>query len=252
MHAQFYNAGMTLDRIAVVLSRTSHPGNIGAAARAMKTMGLADLRLVTPRHFPDPEAVALAAGGADVLRGARVVASLEEALADRVLAVGFTARSRELSLPAAPVRECAPEIVASTANGGVALVFGNETSGLSNEELGRCQRLATIPSSEAYPSLNLAAAVQIACYEVALAAQVQAPGATRAHAPATGEDLEALFAHFESSMLASGYLDPKRPGRLMERLRRLFGRARLERSEVKALRGMLDAFERKMGRARRR
>src|SRR6185369_10724445 len=124
---------------------------------------------VKPRRFPDPEAVALAAGGEDVLRAARVVASLEEALADRVLSVGLTARSRGLSLPAATVRERAPEIVAAAAEGGVALVFGNETSGLSNEELGRCQRVATIPTSAAYSSLNLAAAVQIACYEIALA-----------------------------------------------------------------------------------
>jgi tRNA/rRNA methyltransferase len=252
MHARFYNEGMALHRIAVVLSRTSHPGNIGAAARAMKTMGLADLRLVAPRRFPDPEAVALAAGGADVLEGARVVRSLKEALDDCVLAVGFTARSRELPLPAAAVRAAAREVVAATAGGRVALVFGNETSGLSNEELGHCQRTATIPSSEAYPSLNLAAAVQIACYEVALAASEPSPASTRAHAPATGEDLEALFAHFEAAMRASGYLDPKRPGRLMERLRRLFGRARLERSEVKALRGMLEAFEEKMRRGRAR
>ncbi len=252
MHYQFYNEAMNLPRIAVVLSRPSHPGNIGAAARAMKTMGLTDLRLVAPRRFPDPEAVALAAGGADLLASARVVASLEEALADRVLAVGFTARGRELSLPAAPVRECAPEIVAATAEGGVALVFGNETSGLSNDELGRCQRLATIPSSKDYPSLNLAAAVQIACYEVALAAHDTPPSATRAHPPATGEDVESLFGHFEAAMMTSGYLDPKRPGKLMERFRRLFGRARLERSEVKALRGMLEAFERRMEAARRR
>jgi len=243
---------MSLPSIAVVLSRTSHPGNIGAAARAMKTMGLSDLRLVAPRRFPDPEAVALAAGGADVLDSARVVASLEEALVDRVLSVGFTARGRGLSLPAATVRECAPEIVAAAAEGGVALVFGNETSGLSNDELGRCQRVATIPSSAAYPSLNLAAAVQVACYEVALASEAHAPAAARAHPPATGKDVESLFAHLESSMIASGYLDPKRPGKLMERFRRLFGRARLERAEVKALRGMLDAFEKKMGRARRR
>ena len=249
---QFYNEAMALDSITVVLSRPSHPGNIGAAARAMKTMGLADLRLVAPRRFPDPEAVALAAGGVDVLRSARVVPALKDALDDCVLVVGFSARSRELSLPAAPVRESAPEIVATAAEGRIALVFGNETSGLSNEELGHCQRIITIPSSEAYPSLNLAAAVQIACYEIALAAEIRAPSATRAHLPATGEDLEALFAHFEASMLASGYLDPKRPGRLMERLRRLFGRARLERSEVKALRGMLDAFEERMRRARSR
>ena len=252
MHARFYNEPMTLDSIVVVLSRPSHPGNIGAAARAMKTMGLGHLRLVAPRRFPDPEAVALAAGGVDVLRGARVVPSLKDALDDCVLAVGFSARSRELSLPAATIRQCAPEVVAAAHGGTVALVFGNETSGLSNEELGHCQRFATIPSSEAYPSLNLAAAVQIACYEIALALGEDTPAAARAHAPATGEDLEALFAHLEASMVASGYLDPRRPGRLMERLRRLFGRARLERSEVKALRGMLDAFEQKMDRARKR
>ena len=238
-----------LDNIVVVLSRPSHPGNVGAAARAMKTMGLAHLRLVAPRRFPDPQASALAAGGAGILDNARVVHALADALGDCVLAVGFSARSRDLSDPAASVRDAAPEIVRTAASGRVALLFGNETSGLSNEELGHCQRLVTIPANAAYSSLNLAAAVQIACYEMTIAAGARTSAERKSdNAPATGDDLEALFAHFEASMKASGYLDPRRPGRLMERLRRLFGRARLERSEVKALRGMLEAFEKRMDR----
>jgi tRNA/rRNA methyltransferase len=160
--------------------------------------------------------------------------------------VGFTARTRGLSHPIAAIRELTAPILEAAERGTVALVFGNETSGLSNEELGFCQAIATIPSSAEYPSLNLAAAVQIACYELALASAAHAPRQASAHEPATGEDLEKLFAHFESAMRASGYLDPQRPGRLMERLRRLFARARLERAEVKALRGMLEAFEKRM------
>src|SRR4051812_42470801 len=150
--------------LAVVLSHPSHPGNIGAAARALKTMGLADLRLVAPRHFPDPDATAMAAGAAELLQSARVFERLEGALADCVHAVGFSARPRDLSHRVESLRDAAPGIAAAAAQGSVALVFGNETSGLSNEELARCQRLVTIPSNPAYGSLNLAAAVQVACY----------------------------------------------------------------------------------------
>src|ERR1700694_4419936 len=160
----------TLGRIRIVLSRPSHPGNIGAAARAMKTMGFRDLALVKPRHFPDPDATAIAAGAADVLLNARVCDTLEAALADCVLAVGFSARKRELSHEARRLREAAPAILDSAAAGHVALVFGNETSGLSNEELAKCQRFATIAANPDYPSLNLAATVQVACYELAAAA----------------------------------------------------------------------------------
>ncbi len=237
-----------LDQLRVVLSRPSHPGNIGAAARAMRTMGIADLRLVEPRHFPDPQATALAAGGAEVLERARVCATLEEALAGTVLAVGFTARGRELPHPARVLREAAPELVAAARGGPVALVFGNETSGLSNAELGRCRMSAAIPADPGYGSLNLAAAVQVACYEVACAAAAFTVEEPRAYEPATSEDLEALFTHWQAAMEASGYLDPARPGRLMERLRRMLARAAPERSEVKALRGMLEAFERRMRR----
>ena len=232
-------------QIALVLSHPSHPGNIGSAARAMKTMGFTDLRLVEAAPL-DEGAHAIAAGGRDVLESARAFPKLADALSDCALVVGFTARSRGLSVDAEPIRALAPAIVAAAEAGRVALVFGNETSGLSNDELGHCQRIAMIPANPGYSSLNLAAAVQIACYEIAQSAGLHETAPQKEFEAATGEDLEKLFEHFERSMVASGYLDPHQPGRLMERLRRLFGRTRLERSEVTARRGMLEAFERKM------
>jgi tRNA/rRNA methyltransferase len=235
-----------LARVCVVLSRPSHPGNVGGAARAMKTMGFADLRLVAPKRFPDPEAIALASGAQDVLESARVHDRLDEAIGDSVLAVGFSSRSRDLSHAPRALRAAAPEILAAAQNGRVALVFGNETFGLTNEELGRCQMLAKIPANPAYESLNLAAAVQVACYEIAAAAALHAPLAGATREPARVEDIEALFAHWEATMVESGFLDPGEPKRLMERMRRLFARAGLEREEVKFLRGMLAAFERRM------
>lgn len=234
-----------LSRVAVVLSRTSHPGNIGAAARAMRTMGITDLVLVSPRHFPHDEATALAAGAADVLAGARVVPTLAEALSGRVLAVGFSARGRDLAHPPREWRELAPEAAAATADGPVALVFGNETSGLSNAELLACQRQACIPADPAYPSLNLAAAVQVACYELALAAAAWRAPQRPPRARATGADLEALHARLRAMLVASGFLDPREPGRAEERLRRLAARLDLEKEEVAILHGMLDALARK-------
>lgn len=234
--------------VRIVLSHTSHPGNIGAAARAMKTMGLRELVLVAPRHFPDADAVAMAAGAADVLQEARVVDTLEAALAECTLAVGFTARGRDLSHAPAALRELSPEILAASAKGAVALLFGNETSGLSNEELLRCQRLAHIPANPVYSSLNLAAAVQVACYELAASAGTHALPVSATADPATGEDLEGFFAHLQSSVHEAGYVDPENPGRFMERMRRLFARSGLERSEVRILRGMLAAFEKRMRR----
>jgi tRNA/rRNA methyltransferase len=235
----------SLSRIRVVLSRTSHPGNIGAAARALKTMGFDDLALVAPRHFPDPDATAMAAGAADVLSKARVFETLEGALADCALAVGFSARERELSHAPLTLREAAPQLLEATADGKVALVFGNETSGLSNEELARCQRFVVIPSNAAYGSLNLAAAVQVACYELAIAAQAFAPPLPRERGAASVGDVEGLFTHLESAAVSSGFLDPAEPGRFMERMRRMFARTRLERQEVKLLRGLLSALEKK-------
>ena len=234
--------------LRVVLSHTSHPGNIGAAARAMKTMGFDELVLVAPRHFPDPDATAMAAGAADVLQAARVVSTLEAAIAECTLAVGFSARGRDLSHAPAALRELAPEILAAAKAGTVALVFGNETSGLSNDELLRCQRLAHIPANPAYSSLNLASAVQVACYELAATSGMHALPASGAPDAATGEDIEGFFAHLESAVHQTGFADPQNPGRFMERMRRLFARSGLERAEVKLLRGMLGAFEKKMRR----
>ena len=237
-----------LSRIRIVLSRPSHPGNIGAAARAMKTRGFTDLVLVQPRDFPDAAATAMAAGAADVLTPARVVASLEVALADRTFSVGFTARPRDLSHATLGLRESAPAILDAAAQGGVALVFGNETSGLTNEELLLCQRTVTIPANPGYSSLNLAAAVQVACYELAVTAGAHRTPESGAGEPATGEDVAGFFAHLESAVIGAGYIDPAKPGRFMERMRRLFARSGLEREEVRVMRGMLNAFEKKMRR----
>jgi tRNA/rRNA methyltransferase len=234
--------------LRIVLSHPSHPGNIGATARAVKTMGFADLVLVAPRHFPDADATAMAAGATDVLTNARVFDTLEAALADCTLAAGFSARGRELSHPPMALREAAPELTAAAASGTLALVFGNETSGLSNAELALCQRFVSIPSNPAYGSLNLAAAVQVACYELATTSVAHATPAGGAGTAATGEDIAGLFTHLEASAVASGFLDPARPGRFMERMRRLFARSGLEREEVKLIRGLLAAFEERMRR----
>lgn len=159
-----------LERIRVVLSHPSHPGNIGAAARAMKTMGLKRLYLVNPKSFPDPQAVAMATGADDVLAAATVCSTLTEALSGTVAATALTGRRRELATEPAWAREAAAELVAAAGAGEVALVFGNEKTGLSNEEVAQCRHWALIPTSDQYRSLNLAQAVQILCYELRLAA----------------------------------------------------------------------------------
>jgi tRNA/rRNA methyltransferase len=232
-----------LSNVRVVLVKTSHPGNIGAAARAMWTMGLRDLALVNPRHFPDPGATAMAAGAAELLAEASVHETLEAAIAGCTLAVGFSARRRDLSHAVVPVREAMASILAAAREGKVALVFGNETSGLSNEELARCQAFASIPANPEYSSLNLAAAVQIASYEVSIAALAHAVPESRGRDAATVGDLDGLFAHLERSARSSGFLDPQKPGRFVEHMRRLFARAKLERPEVKLLRGLLGALD---------
>lgn len=237
------NRPLALDRIRVVLSRTSHPGNIGAAARAMKTMGLRELWLVAPESFPDEVASARASGAADLLEKARVVDTLEEALADTVFSAALTARRRELSLPRLQARDAAVELVGRTQDGAVALVFGNETSGLSNDEVGLCSMPVSIPANPEFSSLNLGAAVQLLCYEVRMAAL--APSAPQDPQPAfaTHDELERFHAHLERAVTASGFHDPANPKRLLPRMRRLFNRVRLEKEEVAILRGMLTAFE---------
>lgn len=234
-----------LDRIRIVLSHTSHPGNIGATARAMKTMGLSRLVLVNPRHFPDAQAEAMAAGATDVLERAQVCASLEEALVGTTFATALTARRRGLAVEPLWVREAAGELAELAGKSEVAVVFGNETAGLSNEEVSLCMRWAKIPSDPEWSSLNLAQAVQVICYELRMAA-VDAgapPPINDAGLPADHAEVEGLMAHLERAAVGSGFLDPAQPKRLMPRMRRLFSRARLEKEEVAILRGMLSAFE---------
>ncbi|GAA5182681.1 tRNA (cytosine(32)/uridine(32)-2'-O)-methyltransferase TrmJ [Niveibacterium umoris] len=241
---------LALSRIRVVLSRPSHPGNIGAAARAMKTMGLSQLVLVAPKSFPHPEASSRASGATDVLDAARVVNTLEEALEGTVLAAAMTSRIREMCAAPRWASEVAPELLAFSAQGDVAVVFGNETFGLSNEEVMACQRAVTIPANTEYASLNLGAAVQVIAYELrrcALEGRL-APLPQQLGEVATHDDVERLVAHFERAMIESGFLDPEKPRRLMPRLRRLFGRAAVEREEVAILRGMLTSFEAKVDR----
>jgi tRNA/rRNA methyltransferase len=233
-----------LSRIRVVLSRPSHPGNIGAAARAMKTMGLARLFLVRPRRFPDTEAGAMASGALDVLDSARACADLDEALAGTTFSVALSARPRELSHAPLEARDAAREAVDAARHGAVAIVFGNETVGLTNAEIMRCSRLARIPASEDYASLNLAQAVQVMAYELRMAAREPAAPAARP-VPARHEDIEQLHAHLERSLRASGFIHPRDPRKLMERLRRLFAKAHLEKAEVNILRGMLAAWDRR-------
>lgn len=234
-----------LDRVRIVLSHTSHPGNIGAAARAMKTMGLSRLVLVDPLHFPDPQATAMAAGATDVLERAQVCSSLEEALIGTTFATAMTARRRGLAVEPLWAREAAAELAVLAGDGEVALVFGNETAGLSNEEVSLCMRWAKIPSDPEWSSLNLAQAVQVVCYELRMAAvDAGAPPAINdAGLPASHEEVEGLMGHLERAAIGSGFLDPAQPKRLMPRVRRLFSRARLEKEEVAILRGMLSAFE---------
>ncbi len=232
-----------LDRVRIVLMATSHPGNIGAAARAMHTMGVAQLVLVGPRHFPHAEATALASGAAAVLDAARVVDSLDAALAGCVLTIGLTARPREFAGRVLAVRDACREAIAHAPRGEVALVFGTEMSGLSNAELAHCGVVATIPANPEYGSLNVAAAVQVAAYELRVAATGGEVWRAPRFEPATADEVGALYAHAERTLAAMRFLDPRRPRRLLPRLKRLFARRGLEKEEVNILRGILTRID---------
>lgn len=239
-----------LARIRVVLNCPSHPGNIGAAARAMKTMGLSRLVLVNPARFPDDEAIARAAGAEDVLVECRVCSTLDEALSGTVLALALSARHRNLGPAPLQAREAGVLAVEQAQSGEVALVFGNETRGLSNEDVMRCQRTVFIPANPAYTSLNLGAAVQVLCYELRMAAFMERPPVVTLAVPfespaATHDEIERFYGHLESVMIESGFHDPARPKRLMPKIRRLFGRTALERDEINILRGVLDAVQKR-------
>ncbi len=226
----------------VVLSHTTHPGNIGAAARAMKTMGLHHLHLINPRHFPDPQAEALAAGADDVLENAVVCRSLDEALAGTVFVVAMTARLRDISHEVLTPREAMPLLAQHAAQGQVALLFGTEMSGLTNEETAKSNVLVRIPANPQFSSLNLAAAVQVASYELSVAAQHAGLDAARPEvAPAPHEQVEGFFRHLEDTLVRIGFFNTKHPTKLMQKLRRLYARARLEQEEINILRGILTA-----------
>jgi tRNA (cytidine32/uridine32-2'-O)-methyltransferase len=232
-----------LDRTRIVLVRTSHPGNIGAATRAMKTMGLADLYLVAPAQFPHPKATEMAAGAVDRLEHITVVSTLEEAIADCTLVIGTSARSRKIPWPVINPKEMAVKIQQEAPNSQTAILFGHEQSGLTNEELQRCHWHIQIPANPEYTSLNIAAAVQVIAYELRMASLEQTPTEDWDYRLATADEMEKLFAHLETVLTQIEFLKPDAPRKLMTRLRRLFFRARPDVMEMNILRGMLSAVQ---------
>lgn len=233
--------------IRFVLVRTSHPGNIGAAARAIRTMGFARLSLVAPHRFPHADATAMAAGADDVLSNVGVVPTLVEAVADCTLVLGCTARHRGVSLEELSPRQAALRALAASAQGEVAIVFGNERTGLENDELMSCNVAVHIPSVDDFSSLNLAQAVQVLAYEMRLAMLEGAPSQAeteKIESLATVEQLEHLFAHLEQTLENIDFHKGRSPRTIMQRLRRLFLRAKLEEREVRILRGIFDDAQR--------
>lgn len=236
-----------LNRVLIVLVGTTHPGNIGAAARAMKTMGLSRLALVAPKIYPSAEATARAAGADDVLANTKVHEHLQDAVAGCAMVYGTSARLRSLSCPLLEPEQAAGEMLRMAhANADVAVVFGRERTGLTNEELDLCHKMIVIPSNPDFSSLNLAAAVQIIAYELCRQGRGAADGITpdpERAAPVSSGQLEHLYAHLGEVLVQIGFLDPLKPRRLMRRLRQLFNRAELDQNEYNILRGILTAVQ---------
>lgn len=232
------------ERVRVVLVQTQHPGNIGSAARAMKTMGFTDLALVAPDSFPHPEADVLAVGADDVLKAARRFATLKEAVADCGYVIGSTARLRSMHHDTHTPRELAQRLTTSI-GGRIALVFGSERTGLSNEDFELCHALVSIPANPEFRVLNLAAAVQILCYELR---QGFAPALHKVpeHLPVPQREMEYFFEHLEKVLLEIGFLNPKHPKQLLRRMRVLFSRATPDENEMHILRGVLAAVQEKI------
>ena len=229
--------------IRFVLCETSHPGNIGAAARAMKTMGFSELVLVNPEDFPSHTAEARSSGAIDVLANARVVGSLREAVEGCGLVVGASARRRSLQWPEMNPRECAAESLGVATSTPVAIVFGTERSGLRNDQMDLCNALVYIPANPAYSSLNLASAVQLIAYELRFAQGDFQPPKAPEWPPATADEMELFYEHLERVLLKSGFLKPDNPRHLQRKLRRIFNRARLDDHEMQIMRGILAAVE---------
>jgi TrmH family RNA methyltransferase len=230
--------------IRIVLLDTQHPGNIGAAARAMKNMGLRELYLVRPKFFPNADATARASGADDVLDMAQVFDALEDAIADCGLVVGTSARQRHLPWDLVEPRECAARIAQDSRTGHVAIVFGSERFGLTNAELARCNLCVTIPTSAEYSSLNIAMAVQVIAYELWMAVRPGVPEPAPREVPlATGEEMLRLYDHIEQVLEQIDFQDRTGGGQLMARIRRLFNRAQLDQNEMNILRGILTAVQ---------
>jgi len=226
----------------VVLVETSHPGNIGAVARAMKNMRMDQLRLVSPKFFPHADATARASGADDVLRTAAVFDSLSDAIADCRIVLGSSARDRTISWPSLTARQVAEKWVGALPVQNIALVFGRENSGLKNHELDLCHYLLRIPCNSEYSSLNLAAAVQVVCYELFVASGqeiVSKVGDYGEEPLATAEQMEAFYGHLQQTIADIGFLHPERSKSIMRRLRRIFNRTQLDTKELDILRGIL-------------
>ncbi|TDG14910.1 tRNA (cytosine(32)/uridine(32)-2'-O)-methyltransferase TrmJ [Seongchinamella unica] len=234
---------MKLDNIRIVLVNTSHPGNIGGVARAMKNMGLSRLYLVDPRQFPDEQAEWRAASAVDVLEDAVVTSSLDEAIADCQFVVGTSARGRRIPWPLLDPRQCAERMAVASEKEQVAVLFGREDRGLTNDELKVCNLHLNIPTSADYSSLNLAMAVQVVCYELRMLLDAPSLPATEDaewDTPfATRENMERFYTHLEETLVDVEFLDPAAPRQLMARLRRLYSRVRLDEMELNILRGIL-------------
>lgn len=237
--------------IKIVLVNTAHPGNIGGAARAMKNMGLTELCLVEPREYPAPRAVWRSAGARDILTHAQVVGTVDEAIADCSLVVGTSARGRRIPWPLINPRECGERVSQEAQSHKVALLFGREDRGLTNDELQKCHYHVHIPSNPEYSSLNLAAAVQVLAYEIRMASLTDKQGNVPElgewdQPPVTAEALENFHIHLAETMAELNFYDPDNPKQLLTRLRRLFNRLRMDEMEVSILRGLLSAVQRKI------
>jgi tRNA (cytidine32/uridine32-2'-O)-methyltransferase len=237
-----------LSNIRIVLIGTSHPGNIGAVARAMKNMCLTSLYLVQPKIFPSAEATARASGADDILAHAVVCQDLPAALRGCRWVIGASARARTLSWPMLDARDAAKQALGEGRQHPVAIVFGREHSGLTNEELEYCHAQLLIPGNPEYMSLNIAAAVQIVAYEIRMAASTEGevddrPVVQASEALATVDEMDLFYDHLEKVMIETGFLNPQQPKRLLQRLRRLYNRARPDKNEINILRGILTAVE---------
>lgn len=232
-----------LSNIRIVLVQTFHPGNIGAAARALKNMGLSQLYLVQPRCFPDPEAESRAAGAKDLLANAVVVDSVEEAIADCQLVIGTSARERSYDLPLLDLETAAVQAVQEAHSGQIAILFGRETMGLNNAEMLLCNRHLYIDANPDYPVLNVAQAIQLVCYELRRAARKTAAEAVTEAPYPRQQEMVLFYEHLERVLRETRFIIPQHEGRVMDKLRRYFNRSRPEKSELGMLRGILASVE---------